>query len=530
MNIILEGNITSVSPGTTAQQLVQDNTGRIVGAYINGKIASLASVLNEGDQVEFIPLSITDGQRIFKRSVLFMLYAAFHELYPEYTLECAHSIYRGEYVEVYPAAPKQEELDRVLSLMQTWVTEDQPIMRLTANEKNIQEVISQRWQDITRTMGHYLIYQLKDYADFSINTLVPSCGFLYLFDVRLEDMGLLVSFPSKSALDSLELPKKYSSLAKTFKTMDSWSKIHGIHYLGDLNQKVAEGNYHDMISVCEILQENSFADAAARAIERNAKAVLLTGPSSSGKTTSAYRLRIQFMVQGMFPMVISMDDYFKDRKDILPGPDGTVDYESIDCEDLEDFAAQMYALIRGEGVKKRHFDFISGSPWYEEEETFLPENGILIIEGIHAFNPIVLDLLKDLTVFKLAVNALTLINVDHHNRMSSSDIRKLRRIVRDIRTRGYSAEHTLAGWKSVRAGEEKNIFPYLEDCDAMINTTLVYEASALKKQAAAALEAVDRNSPVMPEVHRLTDILAKVKGLPDNKDIPANSLIREFIG
>lgn len=500
-----------------------------MGLYLNGKIVSSNTDFSDKDNVAPILLSSTDGQRIYKRTVLFLLYAAFNKLFPEYTLECSHSIYRGEYVRVFPQKIDQRKLNTARKLMNQWIEQDLPIQRLVANEKNTQ-IANMQSEELSSTNGHFYIYQLNDYVDRSIDVLAPSCGYVKTFNLMLEDEGIVLLIPKKKNLSEIETPKKHVLLANTFKTMEEWASIHGIYYLGDLNNKMMNNDYEDTIKICETLQENMFSLAASNAIEKKAKIIFLNGPSSSGKTTSAHRLRIQLMVQKMFPMVISMDDYFKARDKMEKEPDGSVDFESIKCVDLEEFHDQIIKLTNGEPVNMRRFNFVTGEAEYDSDPTSLPSNGILIIEGIHAFNPLVLDLFKDVSYYKVAVNPLTWINIDHHNRLLSSDVRKIRRIVRDIRTRGSSAERTINMWASVREGEENNIFPFLETCDMMINTTLAYELSALKKQATKALESVDKNSNCMPEVNRLLNILAKVKSLPSDKDIPQNSILREFIG
>ena len=501
-----------------------------MGLYINNRIVRLNSEIKDGDKISPILLNSSDGQKIYKKTCLFLICAAFHKLYPQYTLECFHSIYRGEFIKVSPNTLTKEELKNVVKLIKTWIKNDVKIEKVNKTQNNISKVLEIQNFEYSLPYQNYDIYKIDDYYDFATELITVSCKNVSKFKVSIEKNGILLLIPKKENPNVMQTQKNHGKLMTVFDQMKDWVKIHGVGYVGDLNRKITNNDYEDVIRISEILQENRFDKAAQCALRKNAKIIFLTGPSSSGKTTCAHRLRIQLMVHEANPIVISMDDYFLPRKEMVPDEDGTIDFEKIECLDLKKMREQITLLSQGEPVNMRKFDFVSGEPYYEEKTTTLPKNGILIIEGIHALNPKVINLFKGINVYKVAVNPLTLLNIDNHNRFSSTDVRKIRRIVRDVRTRGFSAERTLSMWSSIRKGEEKNIFPYLENCNIMINTTLVYELSALKKMALKALREIPQDSECATEANRLIDVLEKVKSLPSDKIIPENSILREFIG
>ena len=537
MEIIINDKKFQVDRETTVEKLCKRNYFEdaefAMMAVVNNSVVPLNYVLNNGDIVRLITLKETEGQRVFKRSITFLFCKVVHELFPYANVEICHTINRGELCKVNGVEISEVVLATIKEKMQEYIYLNLPFNKYETYTDNIkcfdwQEERVKLYKTIRKSFC--TIYDLDGYIDYAGGILVPSTGYLENFEmVELVDNGVLILCPSKKNPHELEEYFYQPKLMEAFDQVEDWSKIHNIHYLSDLNNRVINKDYSEMIQICEALHEHSFSNISEDIKRRGAKMVFVTGPSSSGKTTSANRTRIQLMVQGSNPLILSMDDYFIDRDKMIREPDGSLDFEHIKVVDLEEFQNQAVRLLAGEPVKLRRFDFKTGKGYYDDYETSLDCNSEIIVEGIHAFNPKVQELFKDYIRYKICVNPISYINIDGHNRISSTDCRKIRRMVRDMKHRNISAEKTIEMWQSIRKGEEDNIFPYLETADVILNTTLAYELSVLKKYAEKALLDVDVNSKNYIEVKRLLNLLSQVVSLEDESDIPKTSILQEFL-
>ena len=537
MYIFVDDNKINITENMTIEQLckknIYENSETAMMAVVNNSVVPLNTMLKEGDNTRIITISETEGHRVYKRSLVFLFMKVVSELYPEVEVEVCHTINRGELCKFKNIDMEDVDVQEIKLRMFDLVKKDLKFKKIETNVDNIKGIESQQKRlSLFETINKEIctVYELDGYYDYVGGILVPSTGYLKLFElIELVNNGILILCPKKSNPSQIEKFYFQPHLMAAFDQVENWAKIHNIHYLDDLNEKILKNEYSEMIQICEALHEHCFSDIGAAIKKKNAKMIFVTGPSSSGKTTSANRTRIQLMVQGSNPLILSMDDYFIDRDKMEREPDGSLDFEHIKVVDLEEFKNQATALLRGEAVHLRRFDFKTGTGFYDSKATTLPEGSEIIVEGIHAFNPKVQNLFADYICYKICVNPLSYINIDDHNRISSTDCRKIRRMVRDMKHRNISAEKTLEMWPSIRKGEEENIFPYLETADIILNTTLAYELSVLKKYAEKALTEVDVNSKNYIEVKRLLALLANVVSLDDETDIPKTSILQEFL-
>lgn len=377
-------------------------------------------------------------------------------------------------------------------------------------------------------------YMLGDTVDYYYGNLLPSTGYIKLFDIVKYYDGLLLRIPNKENPDVLEEVVKQEKMLDVFKEYLNWSYIMGLNNAGDFNLACEEGHATDLINVAEALQEKKIAQIADTIFHRGengdrVKLILISGPSSSGKTTFSKRLSIQLMTNGLKPFPISLDNYFVDREETPLDENGNYDYESLYALDLELFNQQLQALLRGEEVELPRFNFSLGKKEYKGDKLKIEDNTILILEGIHALNPELTPHIPDEKKFKIYVSALTTISLDDHNWIPTTDNRLLRRIIRDFNYRGYSARETISRWPSVRAGEDKWIFPYQENADVMFNSALLFEFAVLRLHAEPILMGVPRNCPEYCEAYRLLKFIKYFVPVQD-KEIPPTSLLREFLG
>ena len=375
------------------------------------------------------------------------------------------------------------------------------------------------------------IYRLGEYYDYFYGYMPPSTGALKSFDIKAYDGGIVITLPNAKEGFEVKRPdwKPLELLYKTMKEANSWEKRLGIDNVGDLNDAISEGRINDVMLVNEALQEGKIGKIAENIAKLGKKIVMIAGPSSSGKTTFSHRLSIELMVQGLRPYPIAADDYFKNRTETPKDEHGEYDFECLEAIDVAQFNKDMTALLAGEEVSLPSYNFKTGKREYKGRLLKLGKDDILVIEGIHGLNDKFSEALPKESKFKIYISALTQLNIDDHNRIHTTDLRLLRRMVRDARTRGNSAEDTLARWASVRRGEEKNIFPFQEEADEMFNSSLVYELAVLKQYAEPLLFGIPQTSPYFSEANRLLKFLNYFLPMPSD-DVPKNSLVREFIG
>ncbi|MFZ5858623.1 MAG: TGS domain-containing protein [Chloroflexota bacterium] len=516
---------------------VQDDFGApIIAAVINNELHELTYPIEIESRVRPVTMDTADGARIYRRSLVFLLEMAFADLFPKGKLTIDHSISSGGYFcQVSGRGPlSQSEVDALGVHMRELIKADHPFER---REIPIAEAVRYfkklKFDDKVRLLAHrqkpYLtLYSLLDRMDYLHGYMVPSTGYLKWFELSLIGDGFTLHFPRRHAPTSLEPMGDYPKLLAAFRQYGDWLTRLGIDSVGALDDAIEGGRAEEIVLVSEALHEGHISQIARQIAERGAEIVLIAGPTSSGKTTFSRRLSVQLLAHGLSPYPLELDHYFIARDKTPLGRDGKPDYESIDALDLPLLAKHLAGLVSGEEVHLPRYNFKSGLR--EKGDVIRLHKGqVLILEGIHGLNPRLLPGPLAGRAFKAYVSALTQVNLDRHNRVSTTDTRLIRRIVRDARERGYSAAQTISRWESVRRGEKNFIFPYQENCDVMFNSALVYELSALKPLAEPLLRQVPHGTPEFIEAKRLLAFLEWFLPI-DASLIPANSIVREFLG
>lgn len=478
------------------------------------------------------------GNRVYERTMLFVFLLAMRRLYPGVRVRINYAIGAGLFCSVAEERRlSEEEVAAIKREMRAIVDADRPLERKRVdiddaidffrNDGQEDKVRLLEW----RQFSYFDVYRLDDYVDYFYGEMAPSTGYASVFDLQALPSGLFLIRPSA---ENPNVPARHVSqpkLAGVFSESEEWGRLLHCTTVADLNDMVLSGDIRTLIRVNEALHEKRFAALADEIIGRGARTILIAGPSSSGKTTSANRLCTQLRVHGKTPVLVSLDDYYKNRDQIPPGPDGTIDLEHFNTIDVEQFQSDLTRLLAGEEVEIPRFDFITQRRCKTGVTLRLDESTPLVVEGLHGLNPALLPPSIDRAlIFRLYVSALTTLNLDDHNRIPTTSIRQLRRMVRDYETRGASIERTLSMWESVRAGEEKWIFPFQEGADAIFNTTLLYEPAVLKKHIFPLLGAVRPESPYYDEAHSIVKFLNYFVEANVEDEIPPTSLLREFIG
>ncbi|MDW7650842.1 MAG: nucleoside kinase [Bacillota bacterium] len=510
----------------------------IVGALVDEKVRDLENVVETASVVKFLDLHTKEGARIYQRSLVFLLIYAKHLLFPGATLKVEHSLGKGLYIEL-KKDPELTPADVEALEKKMWqvVNQDLPIHKSKVPLKKALEIFAQEgFDDKVRLYKRWpkdelSIYSLGDLQDALHGYLVPRTGLLQMFALQYHKPGLVMRFPNEK--DPCTIPPfvDQSKLFDIFRESENWAKILGFDTVGVLNDRIADGEGADIIRTNEALHEKKIAQIADMIAEKKEEIciILIAGPSSSGKTTFAQRLRTQLLVNGMRPFPISLDDYFVDREHTPLDESNTPDFEHIEAIDLDLFNKHLIHLINGEEVEIPTFNFTTGTREYTGERIQLEKNQPLIIEGIHGLNERLTKSIPRNRKFKIYVSALTALNVDRHTRIHTTDTRLLRRIVRDSQFRGTDALTTIRRWPSVRRGEDRNIFHLQEEADIMFNSSLVYELAVLKEYAEPLLSKIAQTEPEYIDAKRLLLFLSGFVPL-DSHDVPSNSILREFIG
>ena len=503
---------------------------QVVSAKVNNRSEGLNFRVYNNKDVEFLDVRDSSGMRTYVRSLCFVLYKAVSELFPEGKLFVEHPVSKGYFCNLrIGRSITLEDVSLIKRRMQEIIAENIPYHRIECHTTEAVRIFSEHGMNdkvkLLETSGSLYTYY---------GNLLPSTGFIKLFDLVKYYDGLLLRIPNKENPDVLEEVVKQEKMLDVFKEYLNWSNIMGITNAGDFNLACEEGHATDLINVAEALQEKKIAQIADTIFHRGengnrVKLVLISGPSSSGKTTFSKRLSIQLMTNGLKPYPISLDNYFVDREETPLDENGNYDYESLYALDLDLFNQQLQALLRGEEVELPRFNFSIGKKEYKGDKLKIDEHTILILEGIHALNPELTPHIPEENKFKIYVSALTTISLDDHNWIPTTDNRLLRRIIRDFNYRGYSAQETISRWPSVRAGEDKWIFPYQENADVMFNSALLFEFAVLRLHAEPILMGVPRNCPEYCEAYRLLKFIKYFIPVQD-KEIPPTSLLREFLG
>ena len=508
-----------------------------VSAKVNNKVEGLHYRVYNNKDVEFLDMYTPSGSRAYTRTLFFVLCKAVQDIYPQTDVVIDIPVSNGFYVDMRIGHPVTDaDVEKIRTRMQEIIDAKLPLRRFVVPTEEAIELFQQKGDiekvKLLRTSGsiYTTYYEIDGYIDFYYGTLLTNTSQLYLFGLEKYYDGMLLRIPSIKDPGQLGELTKQDKMFEIFKEHHRWQDIIGIRTVGDFNAAVEAGYTTDIINISEALQEKKIAKIAEEIAQRKGvKLVLLAGPSSSGKTTTCKRLSIQLAVNGLKPLQISLDDYFVDREKTPKDEKGEYDYESIYALDLQLINDQFNALFRGEEVELPKYDFQSGKSKKSGKKLRMNADNVLVVEGIHALNPELTSQIPDEQIFRVYASALTTILLDNHNYIPTTDNRLLRRIIRDYKYRGVSAQETIHRWPSVRAGENKWIFPFQENADAMFNSAMLFELAVIKMQAEPLLQQVPENCEEYSEAYRLLKFLKYFKGIPYN-NLPPTSLLREFLG
>ena len=542
MKITYENKEYNIEKGVTVgdafkEQIENHQLKNIIAARLNNSIVSLKTPITEDGELEFFNRQDKDGRIIYIRGLLFLMCKAFSEVYPEALLTVNYQLSNAMYGEVDNMEVTEEMIEKVKAKMQEIVEKDLPITKVMMTQEEAEEFYKKEATIKGRLQTNIdkekvSLYYCEDYYNYFFGTMPISTGFAKLYDFVKYREGFLVKYPSVAEPEKLQ-PNSDNSL-KLVSAMDEYDEINKLMRINTvyrLNKKIKEPKGEkELILFSEALHEKKIAEIAQKIKDHgNVKMVLIAGPSSSGKTTFAGKLGMSLRVNGIKPVTLSVDNYFVERKDNPKDEHGNYDFECIEALDLDLFNSQLVDLLNGKEVKLPTFNFTTGSKEYRGNTLKLKDDEILIVEGIHCLNDRLTSQIPKENKYKVYISDLTVLNVDYYNRISTTDTRLIRRIVRDYNFRGYSAEHTLKMWYSVNRGEQKNIFPYQEEADVMFNSSIVYELAVLKQYAMPLLEEIPKSSREYSEARRLI-VLLKYFETMNSELIPNNSLLREFIG
>ena len=536
--------ILDVEMGTSLlelqEQLSIGGAYPLLAAYVNNRIKELNYKIYKPIMVRYIDITHFEGYRVYQRTISFILQKAAHDIFPERKLHIRHSLGRGLYGEFADGDELSvEDIEALRQAMQSIIDSRHTITRQRMLSSEINTIFEKYGFDDkiallnSRKRLYSNIHTMDDTVGYFYGALTPNTGYIHLFDIRRYYNGFYIALPLRSDPSKLDLNVHLDKMFDVFREYSMWVNIMGVPTVGHLNEKVLAGDASELIKVAEAFHEKKIAQIADQIeqanISKGTRVVLISGPSSSGKTTTAKRLGIQLRILGLDPVLISLDDYFVDRERTPKDENGDYDYEALEAIDLKLLNSDLERLIAGESVDVPRYDFITGSRQWHETPLKLNERSILIMEGIHGLNPKLTPSIPRDQKFCIYVSCLTSVAMDNLSRIPTSDNRMLRRITRDYATRGSNALATLQRWPSVRRGEEKHIFPYQENADVMFNSSLFYEISVLRQKVEPILREVNDTEPEYGEVRRLLKFLDNF--IPISPDeIPPTSVLREFIG
>lgn len=545
IQITLDDNeVIQVQEGTSLMDIAKSHEKAddsiILAGIVNGKLKELHEKIKEESNVKFIDLTHVDGYRIYQRTLSLILLRAIFEVMGRDEVKKVslnHSINKALYCEVdAPVQMTEKLIKQIEKRMKEIVEADEPIIKKTVPlDHGIEYFEKNRMMDKVnlfkyRRISVMNLYSIGWFTDYFYGFMAPSSGYMKWFRLIPYDQGFVLQYPTRKLPHHMVEYKPFNKLFQVFKESKQWSRILEVDTVGALNNVTSSGGIRELIQISEALQEKKLAAIADKIIERDkTKVVLIAGPSSSGKTTTAHRLSIQLRVNGIKPYAISIDDYFVDREKTPLDEDGKYDFESLYAIDIEQFNKDIKDLLEGRKVEIPTFNFKTGKREYKGNFLELGEKDVLVIEGIHGLNNELTRDIADELKFKIYVSALTQLNIDSHNRIPTTDVRLLRRIVRDNQYRGTDAAKTIDMWPSVRRGEEKNIFPFQEEADVMFNSSHIYELAVLKQYAEPLLFNISRYDSQYFEARRLIKFLDYFLGV-SSEDVPRHSIIREFIG
>lgn len=530
-----------VEKGTTVLEIIETGKGigEPVAAIINGEIRELFRPLYEDSEVIPIDRINRIGYSIYARSVSYLFVLATREIFPGSSVVIDHAINDEIYGEItYKRPINKEDIEKIKQRMVSIIEDDSQIEKVKVKKERAIELFESygaydKLSLLKNASGYdeISLYKCRGYYDYFYGPMVPSMGYLTSFDLMFLEPGFLLMLPDKKEFNKINEFNKLPKLRAVYKETKKWAQILGISNLGNINERIEDGTMKDLILIGEALHEKKISQIADTILEHKdkIKTVLIAGPSSAGKTTFSKRLSIQLKVLGLEPYPIEADDYFLNRENTPMSEDGTLDFESIKAMDVDLLNKHINQLLNGEEIETINYNFLTGQREATGINYKMNDKSILIIEGIHGLNEQMTHSISKEHKYKIYVSALTQLNIDNHNSLFVSDVRTLRRLIRDNRTRGRNAEETLLTWPSVRAGEEANIFPHQEQADVMFNSTIVYEMNVLKKHVEPLLREIPQDSLAYIEANRILKLLRYFQSI-DEACIPPNSIIREFIG
>ena len=543
--VMIKGAIHQYDKGVTFESIVKEYqeqyNNSIALIFFNGKMRELNKRLERDGVISFITTGDSAGHNSYVRTAQMMLVKAVRDILKDQGnsvhVKIEFALGNAFYCSVHDGVRVTDEFAlKVENEMKRLRDKNVPIVKKTYPIDDAIELFKRQGMRDKERLFHYRrgstinVYSMEGYYDYFYGYMLPSAGYVNLFQVKAYNGGLLLVLPRQENPFELEEFEEQESLFEQLYLSTKWGDLVNISTVGDLNDAICGGSISDMILVQEALQERRIGEIAAQIFrKKDTKFVLVAGPSSSGKTTFAHRLAIQLRSFGLRPHIISMDDYFVNREQTPIDIDGNYNYEVLEAVDIDLFMDDMLDLLDGDTVEMPQFDFKAGKRVYKGRFLKLDKDDILIIEGIHGLNPKASEELPDKNKFKIYISCMTSLNIDEHNRIPSTDARLLRRMVRDARTRGNSAQHTLELWPKVRMGEDMNIFPFQDDADAVFNSVLIYELAVIKQFAEPLLFNVRQNEPAYYEAKRLLKFLEYFVGV-DTASVPTNSLLREFVG
>ena len=539
----LNNNVTKSYPlGTSLMEIIEDQNIRlehtILAALVNNEVEELNYEIYKPKTIEFIDITNKDGWRMYMRSLYFILIKAVKDLYPDKKVKIEHSVSKGYYCDLEDV--DKENLLQVTSdienRMRQIIADDIPFVRKEILVEKAVEIFKKNKFDekvlLFETCPQFYtsVYYLDKCVDYFYGYLVPSTGYIKMFDLVSYFDGMLLRVPNRKKPNELQPIVHQDKMFEIFREYKIWGDIIGVGSIGNINKQVLEGNAGELIKISEALHEKKIAQIADMINSRKdkVKIVLISGPSASGKTTFSMRLAIQLKVLGIKPFRLSLDNYFVNREETPKDENGEYNFEVLEALDLELLYNNLNDLLNGKAVKMPKFDFHEGKKYFPDNPITISEDTIFVIEGIHALNPRLMERFADDLKFKIYVSALTQVGIDHHNRIPTTDNRMLRRIVRDYQYRNYSALDTIRRWPSIREGEDKYIFPYQEECDIMFNSALFYELGVIKKHAEPILKQVHPIEREYAEAKRLLKFLSYFQDIPED-EIPPTSILREFL-
>lgn len=540
MKVTYEGNVIEVKKGTKViealKEQIEKSETEIIACNCNNNIRSLNYEIKEDSKIKLIDYSDADGKRIYIRGLLYIMAKAFNELYPEIQLAVNYQLSNSMFCELEGEKTTAEMIKKVSERMNEIINKNLPIKKVIMTNEEAEEfykkenTIKGKLQTDLKQKSDVSLYYCEDYYNYFFGVMPISTGYMKYFKIEKYADGFIVRYPSRRNPNEIGEFINEKHLATMLNEYDDIYKLLDIHTIHRLNKQVGIDNAKRSILLAEALHEKKIAKIADSITKnKEVKMVLIAGPSSSGKTTFAKRLGIQLQLNGFKPKTISVDNYFVEREENPIDENGEYDFECIEAIDLKLFNNHLKRLLKGEKVEMPEFDFKVGTKRYNGNFMQLADDEILIIEGIHCLNDKLTSSIPKENKYKVYISGLTVLNVDYYNRISTTDTRLIRRIVRDYQFRGYSALHTIRMWDSVSRGERKNIYPFQAEADSMFNSALVYELAALKDYAVPLLEEIDESYPEHIVAQRLLILLKYFKSIT-TENIPPNSIVREFIG